>query len=190
MRNTKLFIAFFVLTSLTLAASGGDGEHHFSWVKFMGAVVNSVLLFGGLVFLLKKPISDLLGKIGEDIKTDIQDREAKLDKSEKQVVELRTRLEEIEREVDSVKEEARLDGEKERKRIEEDARAEAEKIIRLAEEEIQSRVDLSVSRLKGRIADMTIEHFKKSIDENLTEDLHKKIVEKNITMSGEIIERQ
>ncbi len=190
MRNTKLFTAVFVLSSLTLSASGGGHDaHHFDIVKFMGAVVNSVLLFGGLIYLLKKPISDLLGKVGQDIKTDIKEREAKLEKSEKQVEELKARLEEIEKEVDSVKEEARLDGEKERARIEENARAEAEKILRLAEEEIQSRVDLSVNRLKEKIADMTIEHFRKSIGDNLNDDLHRKIVEKNITMSGEIIER-
>lgn len=40
---------------------GGEG-HHFSWVSFFGKIFNSTVLFGGLIFFLRKPLINLMAQ--------------------------------------------------------------------------------------------------------------------------------
>ncbi len=60
----------------------------------------------------------------------------------------------------------------------------------MTEEEIDNKVDSAVRALKEKIADLTIDHFKKDIESHLGRKAHEKIIEKNIEISGEIIERE
>ena len=64
------------------------------------------------------------------------------------------------------------------------------KIKLLTEKEIDVKIESSIRRLKSKIADLTVEHFKKDITLELNDKLHDKIIEKNIEISGEIIERK
>jgi len=81
-------------------------------------------------------------------------------------------------------------GNEEKKRIEELGKSEAQRIREITDAEIASKVENSIRDLKAKIADMTIEHFKKDIMKELDEKTHEKIIEKNIDRCGDIIERE
>ena len=102
---------------------------------------------------------------------------------------LKERLAKIESEIDGFKNEALKNGEEEKKRIEELARKEADRIIANSEAEINARIEASIRSLKERVADMTIENFRKEFKKKLNDDLHKKIIKDNIGIIGEIDER-
>jgi len=199
-KRNKFFRIFIVvglmLLSFTTALfAGGNGEggeqgHHFNWWGFLGKLFNATVLFGGLIFLLRKPLIKLLVQKSRDVKNDIVQREELLKTTTGQLEEIKKRLEKIEEEVEDMKNSAGKSGDEEKKRIEELGEKEAQRIKALTEEEIDNKVDSSIRALKEKIADLTIDHFKKDIESHLDQKAHEKIIEKNIEISGEIIERE
>jgi F0F1-type ATP synthase membrane subunit b/b' len=170
---------------------GKHEEHHFDWVAFFGKVFNSVVLFGGLILLLRKPLINLLAQKSIDIKDDIIEREERVKITESQLETIKKRLEKIETEVLAMKENAQKSGEDEQKRIEELGKKEEERILTLTKEEIDNKLEASIRDLKERIADLTIEHFKNDIQTHLDPKVHEKLIEKNIDLiSGENGERE
>jgi F0F1-type ATP synthase membrane subunit b/b' len=200
-KRIKVFIIFSVVGLMLLSFStalfggggdseGGEEEHHFNWWGFLGKLFNAIVLFGGLIFLLRKPLIDLLARKSLDVKNDIIQREELLKTTTGQLENIKKRLEKIEEEVENMKNSAEKSGEDEKKRIGELGEREALRIKTLTEEEINNKVDSSIRALKEKIADLTIDYFKKDIESHLDQKAHEKIIEKNIEISGEIIERE
>lgn len=197
-KRVKVLVIVIVLMLLSLPTAlfadgngeGGEQDHHFNWLGFFGKLFNATVLFGGLIFLLRKPLIDLLAKKSLDVKNDIIRREELLKTTATQLEEIKKRLEKIEEEVEDMKNSAGKSGDEEKKRIEELGEKEAQRIKTLTEEEIDNKVDSSIRALKEKIADLTIDHFKKDIESHLDQKAHEKIIEKNIEISGEIIERE
>ena len=185
-----------MLLSLTTAlfadgnGESGEQDHHFNWLGFFGKLFNATVLFGGLIFLLRKPLIKLLAEKSLDVRNDIIRREELLKTTSGQLEEIKKRLEKIEEEVEDMKNSAGKSGDEEKKRIEELGEKEAQRIKALTEEEMDNKVDSSIRALKEKIADLTIDHFKKDIESQLDRKAHEKIIRKNIEISGEIIERE
>ncbi len=191
MRPKRSLAIFFILVftmSLTLAASEG-GEHHFDWIGFFGKLMNSSLLVGAIIYFLRKPLIEMLSKKSVEIRDDIVVRESELKEQKKSLSGIQGRLDKIEEEVGEILSKARKSGEIEADRIRELAKLESERIIRNNSEEIDARIESSITDLKRKIADMTIEEFRNNYRSILNMDIHKKIIDKNIEISGDIIEK-
>ncbi len=115
-KGLKVFVIVIVsmLLSSTLYAGGEGGEHHFNWMGFLGKLFNSTVLFGGLIFLLRKPLIKLLSEKTLEVKNDIIQREELLKTTTTQLEEIKKRLEKIEEEVGGMKNSAGKSGEEEK----------------------------------------------------------------------------
>lgn len=190
-RRTVLIILFFIVMSSGLFAQHAEAsEHHFDWLGFIGKTFNAVVLFGGLIYLLRKPMIAVLSQKTLEINTDMNRREEKLASTTRSLEEIKLRLEKIEEEVAAMKTAAEKSGLTEKSRIETLGDAEASRILEITETEITHKMENAVRNLKARIADMTIDHFKKEIGDHLDPQTHEKIIEKNIDICGDIIERK
>ncbi len=187
----KLFVfSIIVLISMGLFASEGEAVHGFDWTGFFGKFINSLILFGGLYLLLKKPISKYLYNRGILIKKELSTKEELLKETTNKLDLIDRRLKDLKDEIERMKSDAKSTGEKEKKHLEELGKKEAERIINLAKKEIDSKIEYSVRRLKKRIVDLTIDSFKKEINKELKKSDHFKIIEKNIEQLGDISERK
>lgn len=178
-------LVFFLLATGLATASSGEGEHHFDWWAFLGSVLNSTILFGALIILLRKPIIKLLTQKTLDIKNNILERERNLKMTSEEFQKISLRLDQIENEVLSMQQSARKQGEAERSKIEELGKQESSRIRVLSETEIRNRVESAVGQLKARIARLTIDHFRKDIRDQLDEHKHRKIIDRNIELVGD-----
>jgi F-type H+-transporting ATPase subunit b len=168
----------------------GHGEQGFDWMGFLGKVFNSTVLFGGLIYILRKPMIEVLSQKSLDIKTDILNREEQVKSSANQLEEIINRLAKIESEVVSLKQAAKENGEVEQQRIADLGAKEAQRILELTDAEIATRMENAVRNLRTKIAELTINHFKQEIAQQLDAGAHEKIIANNIQISGEIIERE
>ena len=185
-------LALLIMPALTFAEGEAHGEeHHFDWWGFIGKTFNATLLFGGLIFLARKPLRNLLEQKSLAVKDDIIQREERLKTTAGQLEEIKKRLEKIEDEIQAMKNNAKKSGNDEQKRIEELGEKEAQRIRNLTEEEINTKMETAVRNLKEKIADLTIDHFKEDIRAHLDRETHEQLIEKNIQrISGEAIERE
>jgi F0F1-type ATP synthase membrane subunit b/b' len=184
----KIFLAIFFLLAIGLAAAGGEAEHHFNWGAFFGSVLNSTLLFGALIFFMRKPVIKLLTQKTLDIKNDIIEREKNLKITSEEFQKISRRLDQIENEVKSIQQAAREQGDVEKDKIEELGKRESGRIIALSETEIKNRVESSVNQLKARIARLTIDHFREDIRDRLDEQKHREIIDRNIDLVGKTMQ--
>lgn len=186
----KIFLIVLLMFSTAVSASSeGSEEHGFDWSAFWGKVLNSTLLFGGLIILLRKPMIKFLSQKSLEINNDIVQREESVKSAAARFEEIQKRLSHLEAEIENIKTQARETGQGELERLEETGRNEALKIVQAGETEINNRVESAVKRMKARIAELAIDQFKKDIQSRLDDQAHQKIIEKNIEISGDIIER-
>lgn len=183
-------LGLILLCSLSLAASSeGQAGFHFDWGRFFSQVLNTIILFGGLIFLLRKQISAFLFEGSRQIEKDILDREKKLQTTSQELETIKARLLKIEAEVEQIRSDARAFGQEEKQKLEDAGKKEAERIFHINEVEIKSKVEAELRRLKEKIADMTIENFKKDFTGELDDRLHAHIIQRNIDIIGDIVER-
>jgi len=169
-----------------LAASAEGGSTHIDWFSVLGKVLNSVLLFGGLILLLRKPLIQMLSRKSAGIRSDIVEREKILAATEVRLEEIRRRLARVASEVEGIKGGAEAAGRDELARLEAAGRREAERIIALSEEEIRQRIGAAVRGVRARIADLAIEKFRRDFEKGLDAATHQKIIERNIDACADL----
>jgi F0F1-type ATP synthase membrane subunit b/b' len=186
MRKSLLFLMLALAVALPASTAEGQAAHAIDWFSVLSKVLNSTLLFGGLILALRKPLIRMLAQKGEDIRRDVSEREHALAATETRLQEIGRRLETVAAEVGEIKGTAQAAGQEELARLEAAGRQEAERIIALGEEEIRQRVDAAVRAVKGRIADLAIERFRSDFGQNLDAATQQKIIERNIDACGDL----
>lgn len=191
MKKIKIF-AFMLLLTVILTASGSKespaASSHVDWFNVLGKVFNSTVLFGGLTLLLRKPLIRMLSEKSAAVENDFIEREKNLTDTTIRLEDIEQRLQKVTVEVEQIKASAVASGQEELDRLEAAGREEAARIIALSEEEIRLRVEAAVRLVKGHIADLAIERFKDDFIKNLDVAMQQKIIERNITASGDIDE--
>ncbi len=192
MKLWRILLVLLMCSATVLAASGTDGEgaQHFDWAAFLGKVLNSVILFGGLIYLLRKPLIAFLSRRSQDIQNDIQGREQNLQANTRKLEALDQRLARIEEELGRIRQAAEEAGRTEMDRLQEQGRSETERLLALTEKEINVRLASSLRQLKERIADLTIDRFAVEARKRLDTRAQRKFIDRNIAQSGDLDDRQ
>jgi len=188
----SLTAALFVVAPILVgsaAAAGAEGEHHEeSLAAFLSRVVNSALLFGGIYYLVRKPLADHLARRSVQIATDLATaRETKatatvrLQEIEGRLRQLPAELDELRRrgadEIAAEQERLRQQAAHERDRLLEQTRREIDRRLRTARRELTAltahlAVDVARARLaaqmtaddQGRLIDRYAAHMRATHD--------------------------
>jgi F-type H+-transporting ATPase subunit b len=191
MKKFNIFAVLLLLTMM-LTASGSEesptASSHVNWFSVLGKVFNSIILFGGLTLLLRKPLIRMLSEKSAAVENDFIGREKNLADTAIRLKDIEQRLQKVTVEVELIKASAVASGQEDLARLEAAGRDEAARIIALSEEEIRLRVEAAVRLVKGHIADLAIERFKDDFIKNLDVATQQKIIERNITACGDIDE--
>lgn len=142
--RTLLTSSALLLCALPLdlfASEGGKGGFWGEGSILAGKVFNSIVLFGGLAFLLRKPLKDFFVSRTAAIRHQMEEAEASRRVAEEKLQELQKRLANLDQETEAIRAQAQTDAE-----------AERERARRLADEEL--------ARMKNR-AMLEIESMKK-----------------------------
>lgn len=184
--RSGLFILIMLLAFSWLGAA--EAEPGFSLTVFLGQVVNFVVLFGGLAYLLYKPLLKFLQHKSDQVAENLRLSEERRIDSLQRLEKSRERLSQLDIEIDQMKTEAETEATRERERITLEARNEAERLKKLAKEEIDSMVKSSQRELKVYTLDLSISLAEKRIEEKLGPELHRKIIYKAIDKLGTLDE--
>jgi F-type H+-transporting ATPase subunit b len=191
MKKNAVFAVLLLLAAMLTAsgtAESSTASSHINWVNLLGKVFNSIVLFGGLTLLLRKPLIRMLSEKSAAVESDFKGREKNLAETAVRLEGIEQRLRKVTVEVEQIKNAAVTNGQEELARLEAAGRDEAARIIALSEEEIRLRVEAAVREIKGHIADLAIERFKEDFSKNLDAAIQQKIIERNITACRDIDE--
>lgn len=147
-----------------------------------GVAIWTIITFLFLVAILKriawKPIIEALNKREESIRTALEEAQRAREEAQRLMEENKRNLARAEEEVQRIIREGRETAEKIRAEILEKARKEADMMLERAKEEIERHREQAMLQLRAQVADLAIQIASKLIGETLTEQKHKKLLEK------------
>jgi len=149
-------------------------------MDFLGKVINSLILFGGLTFVLWKPVKAMLAKRTADVGESLRSAESGRTEAEARAIESRAKLAGLEGEVRGLKAEAEAAGKREAGRIAQAAVAEAERLKKLTRQELDEQVRQSVGELKAYAAARATDIARERIRRRLTPETQSALIDRSI----------
>jgi len=186
-RNQALTVLFLVPFFLFMVSEeGGEAPGKGG---FLGKVINFVILFGGLGYLLSKPLRSYLRKRSEDIRKALDEaRQARLD-AERKLEEAQKKLAVLEDEVGRIIKAAENEGFRERENIKALADKEAERIKSFAGQEIEMQLRAGKQELKEYTAELAASLAEDRLKEKITAQGHSRLIDKSIEKLAELYEK-
>ncbi|MBC7364235.1 MAG: ATP synthase F0 subunit B [Candidatus Aminicenantes bacterium] len=173
-----LLLLFLLLTSGLLQA--GEEPEHGSAGLFLGQVINFAVLFGGLAYLLRKPLQEYLNRKALEVASLLETSEKEKQEARQRLEQTRERVQSLAAEVQRIKDEARKEALREKERLLQEAAREAERLRKLAREEVESMVQASRRELKAYAIELSVNLAEKRIKEKISPELHRKFISQAI----------
>lgn len=178
-RVLVLLLVFF-LTALWLWGSEKGAGHSGSSLDMIGKVVNFLILFGGLGFILFKPVRAILAGRQAEARRKLDDAQEKARQAEERLRQAQERLSNLDGELKSLQAAAAEEGRAEQERIREVARQEVDRIKRLTEQDMEAQVRAGVLELKRYAAGLAAERALARIKARLTPEIQAGLIDRAI----------
>ncbi len=147
-----------------------------------GVAIWTIITFLILVVVLKKvawgPIIEALTRREENIRKALEDAQRAKEEAERLMEENKRNLARAEEEVQKIIRDGKETAERIRAEILERARKEADMMIERAKEEIERHREQAMLQLRAQVVDLAIQIASKLLGETLSEQRHKKLVER------------
>lgn len=179
-RRLSLVLPLLLAGPLFLAGATEEASHGSAAMDFLGKVVNFLVLFGGLTFVVRKPIKALLAKRTADVGESIRRAETDRAEAEARAESSRAKLAGLQAEVAALRSAAEEEARRETERIARAARGEAERLKKFTRQELDEQVRLVVRELKAYAAARATELARERIRERLTPETQAALIEKSI----------
>lgn len=137
---------------------------------------NFIVLFGGLAFLLRKPMAEFFTARRNDIGEGLRRAEDAQTSAQARMDEIEKRLANLAGEVDKLRADAERESLAEREKVLQEAKHEVERIVEQSRQEIE-RVARTVEReIKEHVADQVIDKAGTALRTEMTQDDQKRII--------------
>jgi F0F1-type ATP synthase membrane subunit b/b' len=173
-------LLLFFPTALWLWGSEEGVRHSGGSLDMIGKVVNFLILFGGLGFILFKPVRAILAGRQAEARRKLDDAQEKVRQAEERLRQARERLSGLDAELKSLQTAAAEEGRAEQERIREVARREADRIKRLTEQDMEAQVRSGLGELKRYAAGLAAERALDRIKKRLTPEIQAGLIDRAI----------
>ncbi len=188
MTRKKILLMLLVLPFLVFMASEEE-EHSSGLVDFLGKTVNFILLFGGLTYLLYKPIRNFLEKRGQDIRSSLKEAEDSRAEAERKLKEIEARLAGLREEMERIKEEGEAEGRRAKEKTLQLAQKETERIKHFASQEIDSIIRSGIRELKEYTAELATALAEEQIKRKMSSEVQAELIDKSIERLDTLYEK-
>jgi F-type H+-transporting ATPase subunit b len=173
-----LALAFSMFSISTAMASSGGEEGAKGWVSTdTFRVLNFLVLVIGLVYILRKPLSQALGSRIKGIKEQLEDLETRKAEAERKLAEYKDKLAQLEKEAEKVIDDYIKQGNEAKGRILEEAQSSAEKLKVLARRNIDHEFEQAKLKLQEEIFETSLQKAEEIIKNKISADDQDRIVD-------------
>ena len=185
MRQKRPALIVLALLPLFIMASAEEGGGHTSVLAdLLGKILNFVLLFGGLAYVLRKPARAFLERAVESVRNTMAEASSSKEEAERELGSITMRLAGLSEEARKIQESGESIGQKGKSRISELAAGEAEKLRAMAREEIEARAQASREELRRYAAELAVSQARSRIERRLTPELQARLIDESIDILG------
>ena len=165
-------------------ASGGISAILPNMTEFIPMLIIFILLWIILAKVGWPKFEGMLNKREQTIKESLEKSEAARIESERVLEEYKQQLEEAKSQAAQIVADAKKTGEGVKADITERAQTEATNMVEKARAAIETEKRAAIAELQGSVADMSIAVASRLIGENLSDDEHRKIIERYVNEAG------
>jgi F-type H+-transporting ATPase subunit b len=160
----------------TETKEGGEAQHEESPLQGVAKWANFAILFGGLAFLLRKPMGDFFSSRRAEISGGLQRAQEAQTSAQARMDEIEQRLARLSSEIGELRAHAEKESLAEREKIMIEAKRDVDRIVEQSRQEIE-RIGRSVEReIKEHVADLVIDRAGNTLRTEMTQDDQKRIV--------------
>jgi F-type H+-transporting ATPase subunit b len=159
------------------AKEGAEAQHEEeSPLQAVAKWANFAILFGGLAYLLRKPMGDFFATRGREITGGLQRAQDAQTSAQARMDEIEQRLSKLTSEIAALRAQAEQEALSEKQKIMAEAKRDVERIVEQSRQEIV-RVARTVEReIKEHVADLVIDRAGNTLRSEMTQDDQKRIV--------------
>jgi F-type H+-transporting ATPase subunit b len=183
------FVVLLVLLPLFLGFSEAEEAHGSPLTDILGKTVNFIILFGGLGFLLAKPVRRFLEEAGLAVEKTIQKTERARKEAEQKLEALKERMSRLESDALKIRDAGREAGQRDSERLLAQARQEVERVKSLAELEIKAHSQAVQSELKEYAAGLAVSLAETNIKRRMTPQIHARLIDGSIRQLDRLYEK-
>jgi F-type H+-transporting ATPase subunit b len=188
MPGKRKTIILLLLLPLFLSFSSSEEKGPSALTDLLGKSLNFLILFGGLGYILAKPLKRFLGELVLSARKIMEETDRAAREAENRLEIITSRLKALDGEIQAIRAKGQEAGRKESERILAAARQEAEKIRTFTQQEIEMRVQAAKKDLRAHAADLAVTLARAKIERLLTPELHQRLIDNSISSLGKMHE--
>ncbi len=186
--RAMVYIAAPALVSLFVSAAFASGAHgeEPTWTTTMigWRIINSLILFGVLIYFLKKPLVNYFSERKEQIRRDLDEAREQRIQAEAKLKEYEKKLAGMEQELEKMREDLQKASGLESEKVVANAERMSVGIIESAKLAAEQEVRKAKTSLRNEAVGLAVELAESLISEKITEQDRKKIVEDYLDKVG------
>lgn len=165
-----------MLVMPVLASGSGEGHGHgYDAGYLIPQIVNFLVFFGGLGYILKKPVSEFFAGRQSGIRHSLELAEKSREEAKRQLDEIDAKSANLDTELADIHAQAKADVAREKERLLVLARSEAEKIREQAKLDVTNLGHEAKRELKIFLADLAVKEAEKMVRETMSEEERKQL---------------
>lgn len=180
MQRKKPFLLILLVVPLLLFMSFAEESHGSQTRDFLGKALNFLLLFGGLAYLLRKPLGKILQGRTDSIGEELRSAKESSEEAAERLARVETRLSSLDKEIETMRQEAVAEGRALQQRIVDEAKRDADRLKQFASQEIEMLTKDAVRDIKEFAAALATDLARERIQDRLTEDDQSSLIDKSI----------
>ncbi len=189
MAPRKSIAAVLLVLPMFMFMSAEAGARTSATMDFVGKAINFLILFGGLAFVLRKPLAAMLGKRAFDIQETLRLVDESRTEAEKKHREAERDIAGLSEEIQRMMETAQAVAEREKERISRLAAEEAARIKKYTEQEIDQQVRGGLREIKAYAAEKGTSLARERIRKKLTPADQAALIDKSIERLSRFYEK-
>lgn len=178
----RIILSFLILTfPLYAFAAGGELD----WKTFGYRVAMFVIFVALLYFLAAKPVRNILTKKTEEIKAALAEAELAKEEAAKKVKEYEAKMQQLQKELELMKENAKRTAEAERESMVADAKKHVEQMKQFALNMIESEKERAIQELHHEAVELAASQAEAKLIKEISGDKAAKILDEYVKRIGE-----
>jgi len=156
-------------------------ESHSSQTKdFLGKLVNFLLLFGGLAYVLRKPLGKFLQERSDSLEQALQGAKQSHEEAAEKLNQVESRLRKLDEEIEKMQQEAEAVGQSLHQHVLEEAKQAADRLKHFASQEIEMLTQDAIREIKEYTGALAADLAQQRIQDRMTEEFHSSLIDKSI----------
>jgi F-type H+-transporting ATPase subunit b len=180
MEQYRPVLVILLIVPFLLFMSYAEESHAAQTKDFLGKAFNFLVLFGGLAYLLRKPMGKFLRERAASLEKSLQEAKESSGEAAVKLRGIESRLGKLDGEVEQLKRDAEAEGQSIHRSILDEAKKDSERLKHFARQEIEMLSRDAVREIKEYTAALATDLALRRIQDRITQEYHASLIDKSI----------